>query len=164
MPRPKIRIELKTSDRFMEALSVTFLILMIIIISFYFNKLPETIPTHFDASGKPDGYGSKTSFLIFPVIGILLYSGLTIISRFPHIFNYPVSITDENAHRQYSLALSLIRFIKLTIVMLFTVITYSSVTTALGEYNGLGAWFIPTSIFLLLGSIGYYFYRAIKAK
>ncbi len=38
-----------------------------------YPHLPERIPTHFNAAGVPDGWGSRSSIFIFPVIGLVEY-------------------------------------------------------------------------------------------
>jgi len=38
---------------------------------YIYQKLPETIPTHFDITGKPDAWGHKSSFLISPLIAMI---------------------------------------------------------------------------------------------
>ncbi len=38
----------------------------------------------------------------------LLYAGLSVLSRFPHVFNCPRGITEANARRQYTLVRGLL--------------------------------------------------------
>ncbi|WP_071593339.1 DUF1648 domain-containing protein [Kamptonema formosum] len=68
------------------------------------KALPPVIPVHFGLSGMPDGWGAKAILWLFPALSAAIYMGLTVLSRFPHTFNYPVPITSENAARQYRLA------------------------------------------------------------
>lgn len=164
MSRPRLKIPYDVGDRIMEVLSAIALILLITVTAFYYSELPQRVPIHYDARGVADGYGNKSTLLLLPLIGVLIYVGLTILSRFPHIFNYPVKITTQNAQRQYSLALKLLNLLKLTMVVLFTVISYSSIMTSMGNYTGFGAWFIPASLFIIFGSIGVYFYLSLKTK
>lgn len=52
-----------------------------IYLGFIYGSLPPTVPLHFDLQGKPDGYGSKTQFLIFsgilPAVSFGVYLLLT---------------------------------------------------------------------------------------
>jgi hypothetical protein len=34
---------------------------------YLYNKLPDTIPTHFDIAGKPDAWGAKSSLFLLPL-------------------------------------------------------------------------------------------------
>lgn len=63
--------------------------------------LPETIPTHLDFAGRPDGWGHKSSVLV--ILGILgaTIAGSIWLSHHPRVFNYPVPITEFNAQAVY---------------------------------------------------------------
>ena len=160
MSKPKIKIEIDTTGRIIEALSVIALVFMIIIAVYYYGELPDTVPQHYDYNGNPDKYGDKSVMFVLPGIAMFLYIGLTILTMFPHIFNYPVKITKENAEKQYKLAIRLLRTLKLVIIVLFAFITYASMKTALGEFAGVGVYFLPVFLFIILGVIGYYAYKA----
>ena len=71
-------------------------------------SLPDTIPIHFNLKGTPDGYGKKLNLLITPLVSTVIYIGMTIINRYPHLFNYPVKINEKNAVEQYLLATALL--------------------------------------------------------
>lgn len=45
------------------------------------NTLPDTIATHFDAHGIPDGYGSPGTLLILPIIMTLVLGLLSLIAH-----------------------------------------------------------------------------------
>jgi len=158
--RPRIRIEPDSFDMIVEFVSVIFLIFLIVIPLRYYGSLPEKIPTHFDGSGTPDGYGSKSTLWLLPAIGFILWIGITILVRFPHIFNYPVQITAENAETQYRLATRLMRILKTVILIMFTFISYMTIKTALGTAGGLGTFFLPVFLVLTFGVIIIYFVRA----
>jgi uncharacterized membrane protein len=115
---------------------------------FYYAKMPDIVPVHFDVKGQPDAYGSKRTLVVLPIIAVLLFTGMTILNRFPHIFNYPVKITPENALRQYSMATRLVRILKLVIMFIFLMVEYFTVRTVLDHSAVPGVWFFP--VFLIL--------------
>ena len=50
------------------------IVVLLFVVSFYlYPSLPEEIPTHWNAEGKVDGYGSKEMIFLFPVISFLIY-------------------------------------------------------------------------------------------
>ena len=116
---------------------------------FSFVKLPETIPIHFDASGRPDNYGNKLTLFLLPVIGSIIYAGITYLNKYPRVFNYKVQITEENAESQYSFATRMLRILKFSIMLIFSLIVLYSYWTAIGHTKAPGRWFLP----LILGII-----------
>ncbi len=66
-----------------------------------YSSLPGTIPTHFDAAGQADGWGSRTQFVWLIVIWTLMTFGITWLSTKPHVFNYPDEVTPERAQGLY---------------------------------------------------------------
>jgi hypothetical protein len=92
------------------------------------------------------------------------YIILTVGLRFPHIFNYPFEITEENAERKYRNATQMVRVIKTFLVIIFGYLTYATIKNGLGEMQGLGIWFTPTTLVSVLGTIGYFIYQAFRLR
>lgn len=151
--RPKIQPELTVMDRFAESLSILLLLIIWFNCFYYYSKLPDIIPTHFNAAGQPDAEGKKSTLFMLPVISTFIYALMTIINFFPHTFNFPSKITPENALKQYTLATRMVRFIKVIIMFMFAVIIIMTVKTATGDTDGLGVWFTPLLVALLFVTI-----------
>lgn len=162
--RPKISLPMTSINIIAEILSILIMIGTVIIAITSWAKLPQTIPTHFNATGQIDGYGSRTSIFILLPITILMYTGLTILEKFPHVYNYVVEINAVNAKKQYLLARSFIKFLKLEIIMLFSYIEYAIISSALNNKLTLGAWFLPITLLAIFGTLGIYIYKSAKAK
>jgi uncharacterized membrane protein len=163
MNRPKVYIAKEPLDHALELGALILLVATFSYAAMYYGRLPDTIPVHFNASGDPDRYGQKTTLLVIPAIGLFIFVGLRYLSRFPEHFNYPVPITSENAAFQYRAGLRLLRSVNLACMALFTYLTFGTIQTATGNWNGLGAgifWFIILGIVALiwqavrLGSFG----------
>jgi hypothetical protein len=96
--------------------------------------------------------------LFISVILTIIYLGLTILSQYPHIFNYPVAITTENALKQYTLAVRLIRFLKLSIAVIF-----GTIMVSIHQLDGAKQlWLLPIILILANAPIAYYLYKALK--
>ena len=162
MERPRVEIALDTVDWIMEVLGLVFLLLMIGLPVYYFSELPEVIPQHFNAAGEPDGFSQKSIIWVLPAIGLMMYSSMWALNRYPHIFNYPTEITKDNAKRQYHIATKLIRTLNFIIAGSFVYIVYRTIRTALDGGNGLGISFLPVFLVLIFGTIGIYLYQAIR--
>ncbi|MEP6676800.1 MAG: DUF1648 domain-containing protein [Ferruginibacter sp.] len=148
--RPKIKLTLSKLDKNLELTGKIFLVVMWGLTLYTFLKLPTTIPIHFNASGKADSYGNKLTLLILPVLGTVIYVGLTQLNKYPQLFNYMTKINEDNAERQYSIATRMLRFLKLAILVIFSLIILFTYLTTIGLTNGLGSWFLPLTIGLLL--------------
>jgi len=148
--RPKIKLTLSQLDKKLELTGKIFLVVMWGLTFYTFIKLPETIPTHFNVSGQADDYGNKLTILILPILATVIYFGLTELNKYPHIFNYMTKITEDNAQKQYTIATRMLRFLKLTILLIFSLIILFTYLTTIGVANGLGFWFLPLILGLLL--------------
>src|SRR5579883_1223453 len=99
--RPVFHVPRTPLENVLEVLAVCCLIGLLVVAIWGWLILPAIVPTHFNISGQPDAYGSKNGLLILPIIFLLAYGLLTFVERFPHTYNYPFAITEENAPRQY---------------------------------------------------------------
>ena len=162
--RPKIRPVLTFSDHLAEAFSILVLVAMWAFFVYAFTLLPDTIPIHFDFKGNPDRYGGKATLIFLPILTTILYLGLTVINRYPHIFNYPVKITEENALKQYTYATRMIRMLKLIIILMFSVIVFYTYRSATGSSTGLGYWFIPIFLGAVYLPLIFYLFSSFKSK
>jgi uncharacterized membrane protein len=162
--RPKLKLKLSATEKLVEVAAFASLISIIFFTLFYWGRLPERIPTHFNFTGQPDAYGGKVSILFIPVVITFLYALLTILSSFPHAFNYMYEITEENAKRQYESARSMMCWLKLETVLLFAYIQLSIIRSVSGAAKGLGFWFLPVVIIAVFGTIAYFIYKSIRLK
>ncbi len=162
--RPKIKLTLSSLDNKLESAGKIFLIILWALTLFVFLKLPATIPIHFNASGQADNYGSRMTILISPILATIIYFGLAQLNKYPHIFNYMVNITENNASEQYAIATRALRFLKLAILIIFSLIILFTYLTAIGITNGLGFWFLPLTTGLLLIPIIIVISRSLKRE
>jgi len=144
--RPRIKVPFEAVDTIIEIASITLLILMWSYCIIKFPELQDTIATHFNAAGAPDDYGSKHTVWIVPIIATVMYIGLFILNKYPHIHNYMVNITEENALKNYRFSTRLLRVVNFLCVLLMAYITYMIIESALGTKLKMGSWFIPLVI------------------
>lgn len=154
--QPKIKISLDNTDRILICIGMLSLVILFGLPLYYFNSLPETIPIHFDLYGNPDGFANKNNIWALPIIAGLLYGGMNQLNKYPHLFNYPIKITDRNAAKQYQKAIKLLRTLNTIIVVLLTSISYGSIQTALGNQKGLNPYVIVIGgVFIFLALVIY---------
>lgn len=153
--KPRIKLTLTTFDKAIETAGIVLLAVLWICTLLAWYKLPATIPVHFNAAGLPDRYGNKITLFILPLLATAVYTPLTALNRYPHIFNYIVPITENNAQQQYLAATRLLRILKLSITLICLVIVAMTYFT-----NRLGAWFLPFVLVLLTAPTVYYVWQA----
>ena len=144
--RPRIKVPFETVDVIIEFISITLLILMWVYCIVNYMELPDTIATHFNGAGEPNGYGSRQTVWIIPIIATVMYIGLFILNKYPHTHNYMVNITEENALKNYKFSTRIVRVVNFLCVLLMTYITYMIVESAFGKQFNLGTWFVPLII------------------
>lgn len=162
--RPIFIIVRTKSDNIIEYIAIGTLISIWVYVFFSYFKLPETIPIHFNLSGEVDGYGNKGILFLLAVIPTIISVGLTVLNNYPHLFNYTVEITAENAKKQYTFATRMIRYLKLCICILFAAILFEVNMSAVHSSNTFGPWFIPVAIVLVLSPIVFFIIKSRKMK
>ena len=116
--RPRIELKLTQIDKILEIFGwIAIFGIWTLTLTNYF-ELPEIIPTHYNGTGKADGFGNKANILTLPIVSTILFVGMTILNKYPHVFNYQSEITDENALHQYTNATRMMRVLKLVIVLI----------------------------------------------
>ena len=162
--RPKIKVPYQFFDIILECVSITLILLLWLYLFSEYSSLPDTIASHYNSAGEPNDYSNKTFIWILPSIATLLYVGLFILNRFPHLHNYMVNITEENALKNYRFSTRIVRITYTLCAALIAYITYHIIEGAKGEVLKLGSWFLPIVLgaSILLPVIIFIFYRKIN--
>ncbi len=160
MTQPRLSIPKDQIDYILIGIGLIGVATMVGLTAFYYGQLPDQIPTHFNAAGQPDSYGEKSTLWFLVIAGIVIYSLILLVNRSPHLVNYSVPITDENAPRQYHNLQRMNRSMAAIISLCIAYIVYAVIEMSLGDRESLGPWFVLLFIGIIFGIIGYYLYRA----
>jgi hypothetical protein len=98
------------------------------------------VPTHYGLLGDADSWGPKETVWLVPVLSVFLFATLGYAGREPRTARYP---------HVKELQL-LIAWYKLEMSVLFTWIQVATVNVALKESSGLGVYFLPMFLVVLL--------------
>ena len=161
--RPKLNIQRTWFENFLDIASITLLVIGTVSLISEWAAIPNTVPTHFNAAGEPDGWGSKNNLWILIVMGAVTWLLLTVLEKFPHIYNY-FNLTEENVERQYKNARMMINVMKNEILIFFVYMTWACAEVANGTSEGLSVWVLPIFIIGITGSIAFFIVRSIKWK
>lgn len=160
--KPKIKIPLTVTDKILEATGLLILMAFWIYTLSHYNQLPEIIPTHFDGSGKPDGYGAKWTIITLPIVSTILFIGLTVLTRFPHKFNYMATITQDNAEKQYKIMTKMLRMLNVMLLLVFFLLDYQTIRIALNLPDLFGRWFMLLVFAMVFVPIFYFLIQSSK--
>lgn len=109
--QPKLHPEPKLLNKFSDSLLLLLLLgLWVFSIIIYQSIQKSTAPLTEEPTTN-----QNQAFLV-PLIATFICGLLYILNRFPHLFNYPVKVTSQNAHRLYGLATRMLRILNLTVV------------------------------------------------
>lgn len=158
------RSALRPIDYLMEIAGLAALLCLIIMPFIFLKELPDALPKHFKLNGEADSYGGPGIIWSLPITGVILYIGMTLLIRFPHLINYPVKVTAEVADRMYQIGTGTVRVLKLLVVLSFTYINYQTIRIGLDEASGLGRFYLPVFLALIATIIGIMIFKMIKLK
>lgn len=103
---------------------IVFAIVAIIVwgvIIWLVHRAPDIVPTHFDASGNPNAYGSPIGATIPCVILTIGAIVMMVLAYFPRHINMPFKITNI---RQVELAIRQLRIVGITFLFLPLAVAY----------------------------------------
>lgn len=143
--QPKILLKKDKKDKLVELTAWLILLSLVAFTWFSYQALTETVAIHFDIHGHADAFGNKKHVWFVLAIPTLLTCLLFWINQYPHLFNYPVKITPENAFSQYRKATKLIRWMAVSLNLVFTFIQFNVVTSAT-QANIQAPWLIYTVV------------------
>ena len=106
---------MKKISRVSTIISAIMLLTYIIVLISIWSRIPDTVPTHFNAAGVADSYGSKRNLVFEPVLAAFLLLFLSLMERIPAIWNFPVAVTEENRERLYKIAMIMMGGIKVLV-------------------------------------------------
>ena len=138
--------ERSTFDWLCEGVSIFALVGSVVLVIVNWPMIPDQIPTHFDASGQPDGSGGKGFLWFLVAMNFGIYLLLTAASRYQRLINLPFRV-NRDAPETRQILRSMMNLLKAVLMAMVFYIVRAVVYTALGKTDGLGVQFLP--VFLL---------------
>ena len=131
---------------------------------YFYDTLPERIPTHFDGSGQPDGWSGKAMLWSLPILGLVMYVVLGLAGRAASSGNYWSTLQPKPEETETVKALSrtLIAALRAIIILKFTYLSWGSIQIALKRSEGLWSGSLAVFLVILLGYVFYYSYEMYK--
>lgn len=141
---------MKNISFFLKLISFFILIFSWIFTILNYKNLPEIIPVHFGGDGKADGFGSKNSIWMLPILATMIFLLFYNLSRNPdsQLLNLP-----KNVKTNPIVSRLIVQILSLTIISLVATINYGSILTAMNEAGGLNILLMYTLLFVILGTV-----------
>jgi uncharacterized membrane protein len=127
------------------------------------SRLPDRVPTHFNAAGQADAWGAPAGMILLPAVAAALYLLMSIVARFPGAFHYPVRATRLNIIRLESIALAMIAWLKLELMCLFALLQWAFIQAARSGSGRIFPMILPLFIVAIFGTIGWCFVAMFRA-
>lgn len=133
------------------------------LIIYYFDVVPDRIPTHFNGQGEPDNWSGKNMLWFLPAAGLFMYIFLGLMALIPskHRFSTMQPKVGEEA-KVKSLSLEMTGALRAMISVLLAYLSWESIQIALENNDRLWVGALPLFLILIFGCTGYYAYEIIK--
>ena len=102
----------------------------------------------YDFAGEVSRWGSKWEALILPGIGVFMYVLLSVMARFPSIWNVPRARSPQGQTMVYHYAKTMIICLKFEMIAMFWVMSYFIM-----QARPLPAFFTVAALAVILGSL-----------
>src|SRR5581483_8334450 len=105
-------------------LTLPLVILNLALPVLFWAKLPDVVPSHFDAQGIANGFSPRGIVWALALFAAGSYAAMTVMARFPHTFNYIWPISEKNAAKQYVLARKFLAVMKMQVSLLLLFVVW----------------------------------------
>ena len=120
-----------------------------------FPRLPQKMPLHFGFDGQPYRWGGKGELWFTVILCAVLFAGLTIVLRFPRIWNTgSVKVTEQNRRWVYQNLASMLVSVRLGMVIVFAYSQWMAVRS-----GRVGVWFWIIWALALFGPVIFFTVR-----
>ena len=119
MKNQKIKVHRTTEGTIFEVAFLVLAVVVWVLIIMMMKNAPDVVATHFDASGRPNGYGSPWGLLFPCIITTVTGAGLLAGAYFPDKLNMPVKVSTP---RQYELVIRMTRIAAIIMLLMTLVI------------------------------------------
>lgn len=163
-PRPILPLTRSPAEKVWDTVAIVGLLVTVLLAVYTFAFVQGPVPTHFNAAGEPDAFGSKGVLLLLLIPAVsatALFAGLRGV---PHTFNYPVPITPENAERQYRLGRELLASVGAGLAWTMAAVALSIAGTAAGWFPEPGPLLLLFIVTATMGPVASGLYRSYRAR
>lgn len=154
-----MKLETTIFQKALAAIAVVTIVGTFAYLIYLWPGLPDQIPGHYNAAGEVDRWGSKIEVLVVPIIMLVMYGLLTLISNYPDLWNMPTSMTPQNKDKMYKIAKDMLIVLRTLLVLDFAYISVRMINSL-----PLGVLFLPVMLAVTFLAIGYFIVKMVRIK
>jgi uncharacterized membrane protein len=127
------------------------------------EQLPARIPTHFDISGQPNGWGTPGFLWFLPFVAAGVYLLLTVLGSIKfRRYNLPVPVTEANLPFIQEQTSEMLSWIKCEMLGLFVYLQWSIIQSARSNQFRLSPLLIPVLLVVIFSTVGWHLTAIIR--
>ena len=146
-----------------ELIALAGLVFAVAVVADFYSRLPERIATHFNEAGVANGFGAKSILWVVVGVAVLLYAVLSAISFVPRVVSLKRPLAPERERVVLAESMEMVGWIKVEVCWMFAYLCLAMVRNGMGLQVGLGWWFLPVTLAVVLGTCAVYLVRIFGA-
>jgi uncharacterized membrane protein len=146
-----------------ELIALAGLGFAVAVVADFYSRLPERIATHFNEAGVANGFGARSTLWVLVGVAVLLYATLSAISFVPRVVNLKRPLAPEREKVVLAESMAMVGWIKAEVCWMFAYICLAMIRNGMGLQVGLGRWFLPVTLVVVLGTCAIYMGRIFGA-
>ena len=139
-------------------LSLLLIMGYVIFLIIGWGSFPDEVPSHFNAAGVADEFGTKSSLLIEPAVMLGLFLLLAIVECFPNLWSLPIQVSQEDSPAVLNICYALFGIVKITMILICAFSGFMCI------YAGFPVWPMYTMIGITLVGIGVCIVKIMKYR
>jgi uncharacterized membrane protein len=146
-----------------ELIALAGLAFAVAVVADFYSRLPERIATHFNEAGVANGFGARSTLWVLVGIAVLLYATLSAIGMLSRVMRLKRPLAPERETVVLAESMALVGWIKAEVCWMFAYICLAMVRNGMGLQVGLGWWFLPVTLAVVLGTCAVLVTRIFRA-
>ena len=146
-----------------EVIALVGLVFSAAVVADFYSRLPERIATHFNAEGVANGFGARSTLWVLVGIAVLLYLILSVVGSLHGVVSLKRPLAPEREKVVLAESMEMVGWVKVEVCWMFAYICLAMVRNGMGLQVGLGWWFLPVTLVVVLGTCVVYLVRIFGA-
>ena len=139
------------------------LVFAAVVVADFYRRLPERIATHFNGAGMANGFGARSTLWVLVGIAFFLYATLLMIDSLSRLVNLKRPLAPEKEKAVWAETSAMVGWLNVEVCWMFAYICLAMVRNGMGLQVGLGMWFLPVTLVVVLGTSAFYMVKIYKA-